>query len=175
MRIIAGEWRGRRLKIPRGRSVRPTADRVREAWMSAMGPSILGARVLDLFAGSGALGLETLSRGAGEVVFVECARGALNTLRSNIEQLQAGARCTVVQRDAMEFVAGLDEHAFDLAMADPPYDLALAGLLVERFAEKPFARELWVEHRTAQEIPDVSGLRQRVYGDTTLTTVVADA
>jgi len=75
----------------------------------------------------------------------------------------------------MKFVVELEAHAFDLAMADPPYDLALAALLVERFAEKPFARELWLEHRTAQEIPDVSGLRQRVYGDTTLTTVVADA
>ena len=175
MRIIAGEWRGRRLKAPSGRSVRPTADRVREAWMSAMGPSISGAHVLDLFAGSGALGLETLSRGAEEVVFVEHARGALKALRSNIEQLQAGVRCTVVQRDAMKFVAGLEEHAFDLAMADPPYDLVMAALLVERFAEKPFARELWLEHRTAQEMPDLSGLRQRVYGDTTLTTVVADA
>ncbi len=175
MRIIAGEWRGRRIKAPSGRRVRPTADRVREAWMSAMEPSISGARVLDLFAGSGALGLETLSRGAEEVVFVERARGALTILRSNIDQLQAGARCTVVRRDAMKFVVELEAHAFDLAMADPPYDLALAALLVERFAEKPFARELWLEHRTAQEIPDVSGLRQRVYGDTTLTTVVADA
>lgn len=175
MRIIAGQWRGRRLEAPSGRSVRPTADRVREAWMAAMEPSISGARVLDLFAGSGALGLETLSRGAEEVVFVERARGALTTLKSNIEHLQAGPRCTVVRRDAMKFVAGLEEHAFDLAVADPPYDLALAALLVERFAEKPFARELWLEHRTAQEMPDVSGLRQRVYGETTLTTVVADA
>ena len=98
MRIVAGEWRGRQIKAPSGQGVRPTADRVREAWMSAMGPSISGARVLDLFAGSGALGLEALSRGAEEVVFVERARGALSTLRSNIEQLQAGARCTVVQR-----------------------------------------------------------------------------
>jgi 16S rRNA (guanine966-N2)-methyltransferase len=173
MRIIAGEWRGRRLEAPGGRSVRPTSDRVREAWMSAMGPSISGARVLDLFAGSGALGLETLSRGAREVVFVERARGALKSLRSNIERLQAGARCTVVQRDAVKFVAGLEEHAFDLAMADPPYDLPVATLLVECFVERPFARELWVEHRTSQELPDVSGLRQRAYGDTTLTTVVA--
>ncbi len=132
MRIIAGEWRGRRLEAPSGRSVRPTADRVREAWMSAMGPSISGSRVLDLFAGSGALGLETLSRGAEEVVFVERARGALTTLKSNIEHLQAGARCTVVQRDAMRFVAGLEEHAFDLAMPDPPYALALAALRLER-------------------------------------------
>ncbi|GMR12921.1 MAG: 16S rRNA (guanine(966)-N(2))-methyltransferase RsmD [Gemmatimonadota bacterium] len=175
MRIIAGEWRGRRLKSPSGRSVRPTSDRVREAWMSAMAPSISGARVLDLFAGSGALGLETLSRGAEEVVFVERARGALTSLKSNIERLQASARCTVVAGDAMKFVAGLEAHAFDLAMADPPYDLAVAALLVERFAERPFARELWLEHRTAQEIPDVSGLRQRAYGDTTLTTVVANA
>ncbi len=175
MRIIAGEWRGRRLKTPGGRSVRPTSDRVREAWMSAMEPSISGARVLDLFAGSGALGLETLSRGAEQVVFVERSRGALKSLRSNIEQLQAGARCIVVQRDAMKFVAELKEHAFDLAMADPPYDLAVAALLVECFAEKPFARELWLEHRTAQELPDVPGLRQRAYGDTTLTTVVANA
>jgi 16S rRNA (guanine966-N2)-methyltransferase len=96
MRIIAGRWRGRRLKSVRGRGVRPTSDRVREAWMAAMGPSLEGARVLDLFAGSGALGLEALSRGAGEVVFVERARAALAVLRANVDLLGAHDECTVV-------------------------------------------------------------------------------
>lgn len=154
--------------------MRPTTDRVRESWMSAMAPSIAGARVLDLFAGSGALGLEALSRGAREVVFVERARGALDALRANVEQLQAGAQCRIVERDALKYVAGLGELEFDLALADPPYDRGMAAGLIGRFAEAPFARELWVEHRTAEELPEVAGLRQRAYGDTTLTTVVAD-
>ena len=81
MRIVAGRWGGRRLKVPKGRAVRPTTDRVREAWMSAAGPDLPDARVLALFAGSGALGLEGLSRGASEAVFVESARAALMALR----------------------------------------------------------------------------------------------
>ena len=111
--------------------------------MSAMAPSISGARVVDLFAGSGALGLETLSRGAKEVVFVENARRALIALKANVDHLQAGARYRIVERDAMRFVSGIAECAFDLALADPPYDLGVAALMVERFAENPFARELW--------------------------------
>ncbi|NJD20716.1 MAG: 16S rRNA (guanine(966)-N(2))-methyltransferase RsmD, partial [Gemmatimonadetes bacterium] len=83
MRIIAGRWKGHRLKPLKGRDVRPTTDRVREAWMSALGGRMDGLRVLDLFAGSGALGLETLSRGAEHVVFVERSRGSLRTLEAN--------------------------------------------------------------------------------------------
>jgi 16S rRNA (guanine966-N2)-methyltransferase len=171
MRIIAGRWRGHRLQTVRGREVRPTTDRVREAWMAAIGGEVEGARVLDLFAGSGALGLEALSRGASEVVFVERARNALVTLRANVERLGAEGECRVVAGDAMAFVRRLGEGAFDLVLADPPYDLGLARKLLELFAEKGFARELWVEHRKKEEMPPFPGLRQRRYGDTTITTL----
>ncbi len=106
MRIIAGRWRGHRIKAPRGRDVRPTTDRVREAWMSAIGGSVVGASVLDLFAGSGALGLEALSRGADRVVFVERARGALLALESNVVLLGAQEACRVGALGRASYVGG---------------------------------------------------------------------
>lgn len=171
MRIIAGRWKGRRLEAPAGRSTRPTADRVREAWMSALGERVQGARVLDLFAGSGALGLEALSRGAREVVLVERGSRALRALRNNLRILGAEEACAVVRRDALAYVATLEPGAFDLALADPPYGKGYAGELLERFHARPFAGELWVEHRSSEELPELPGLRHRRYGDTTLTTL----
>jgi len=168
VRIIAGEWRGRRIQTVKGRGVRPTTDRVRESWMAALGGAVQDARVVDLFAGSGALGLETLSRGALEVTFVEKARGALQALRGNVRLLGAEDRCRIIQGDAMAFARKLDPGAFDLALADPPYDLGFAGQLLALFSEKPFARALWVEHRSREILPPFPGLRQRRYGDTTL-------
>lgn len=174
MRIIAGRWRGHGLRAPKGRRVRPTTDRIREAWMGALGQRVVDARVLDLFAGSGALGLEALSRGAREVVFVEKAGSAIKILRGNVERLGAEEECRVVRGDAMKYVGGLREDAFDLALADPPYERGLAARLVARFHERPFARELWVEHRTSEVLPALPGLEHRRYGDTTLTITVAE-
>jgi len=168
MRIIAGRWKGRRLQPVKGRDVRPTTDRVRESWMAALGESLRDSRVLDLFAGSGALGLEALSRGARDVTFVERARGSLTTLAGNIRLLGAEELCTIVRGDAMAFARGLDADRFDLVLADPPYDKPFARELLCHFAEKPFAHALWVEHRSKEQIPSLPGLRQRRYGDTTL-------
>ncbi|MGM0669939.1 MAG: 16S rRNA (guanine(966)-N(2))-methyltransferase RsmD [Gemmatimonadota bacterium] len=174
MRIIAGQWRGRRLRPVRGKGVRPTTDRVRESWMAALGDEVADARVLDLFAGSGALGLEALSRGARNVTFVEKARGALTTLSENIFTLEARDRCTVIRGDAMAFARKLDPGSFDLALADPPYHEPYAYELLSLFAEKPFARTLWVEHCTREPMPDLADLRQRRYGDTTLSILTRD-
>src|SRR3712207_9262306 len=102
MRIVAGRWRGRRINAPAGDRVRPTADRVREAWMSIVQPRLPGAAVLDLFAGSGALGIEALSRGAASAVFVEKAAPALAALRANLDVL--GAQAEVERADARTFV-----------------------------------------------------------------------
>lgn len=168
MRIIAGRWRGRRLQPVKGRGVRPTTDRVRESWMAALGDALVDARVLDLFAGSGALGLEALSRGALEVTFVEKTRGALLTLRGNVEALGAADRSHIVRGDAMAFTRRLGPADFDLVLADPPYDSRFATQLLTQFANKPFAQAIWVEHRTKERIPSLPGLRQRRYGDTTL-------
>src|SRR5262245_8414832 len=99
MRIVAGRFRGRRLAVPKDARVRPAADRVREAWMSIVGPSLPDAQVADLYAGSGALGLEALSRGARSVDFVELAPGALAALRANIEALGVGEAVRVHRAD----------------------------------------------------------------------------
>jgi 16S rRNA (guanine966-N2)-methyltransferase len=175
LRIIAGRWRGRRLGPLRGRSVRPTTDRVREAWMSALGGTLDDLRVLDLFAGSGALGLEALSRGAREVVFVEKAASSLKVLAENIRLLGAEEQSRILKADAIKYERGLEPFAFDVALADPPYDEGHAATLLELFHERPFANELWVEHRTKEAVPAYEGLRQRRYGDTTLSTLIATA
>ena len=143
--------------------------------MSVVAPSLPGARVLDLFAGSGALGLEALSRGAEHATFVEQAPATLAVLRANLDVLGAGERATVVRADAVRYVAGLEPGAFDLAFADPPYGQGLARALVERFATTPFAGMLCVEHGRDDTLPDLPGARTRRYGDTQLTFIPAPA
>src|ERR1043166_1723694 len=165
MRIIAGRWRGRRIAAPADRLVRPTGDRVREAWMSIVHPNLPGARVLDLCAGSGALGLEALSRGAEVVDFVESAPRSLEVLRANIESLGAGPGNAIVHpTDALRFVQDLPGRDYDVAFADPPYDLGLAARLVERWLEGPFAEILGVEHRVNERLPGDG--ERRTYGST---------
>ena len=124
MRVIAGTWGGRRLQAPRGQSTRPTSDRVREALFSVLGGRVAGARVLDLYAGSGALGIEALSRGAGSAVFVDTAPAALRAIRANLEAL--GADADVRRADALRFLGGAsaDARQYDLVFLDPPYRLA---------------------------------------------------
>lgn len=121
MRVVAGELRGRLFEGPPGRDTRPTTDKVREATFNALGSLDLvrDATVADLFAGSGGLGIEALSRGAAHVTFVERDRAALRVLRDNLRTLQLDARSKVVPGDAVVMVAGLD---VDLVLADPPYE-----------------------------------------------------
>lgn len=171
MRIIAGKWKSRRIAPVPGRSVRPTTDRVREAWMSILAGRIEGASALDLFAGSGALGLEALSRGAAHVTFVERSHRAARVLERNIRALGAGPDATVIRGDAMAHLRGLEPFAYDLALADPPYDRGYTSQLVARYGAGPFARELWVEHRAAEPFPPDAVAEQRRYGDTALTRV----
>lgn len=174
MRIIAGRWKGHGLKTLRGRDVRPTTDRVREAWMSALGARVHDARVVDLFAGSGALGLEALSRGAESVVSVERSRRALSVIEANVERLGAGDEVRIVADDVFRFLGRLEEP-FDLALADPPYGTGAAARLVELFVEKPFAKELWLEHPFRESLPLPESARTRRYGDTALTVLEAAA
>jgi len=141
--------------------------------MSMLSPRLPGARVVDLFAGSGALGLEALSRGAALAVFVECSGPALKVLKENARKLEAGERVRFRPLDAHAFLERLPPLAFDVALADPPYDRGHAARLLERFHREPFARELWVEHGTRESLPDLPGLRHRRYGDTTLTHIEA--
>jgi 16S rRNA (guanine966-N2)-methyltransferase len=166
LRIVAGQFRGRRLVVPKDPRVRPTADRVREAWMSILGGSLEGARVLDLYAGSGALGLEALSRGAESATFVELNPPSLEALRANLAALDVEDLVTVHRGDAYRFAEKLHPDAFDLAFADPPYTHDAAARLVALFRRTPFARILSVEHAADQA---VEGDETRRYGDTALT------
>ncbi len=174
MRIISGKWRGRRLAPVPGGGVRPTADRVREAWMSILSSRIPEASVVDLFAGSGAMGLEALSRGAAHVTFVEKSRKTIRVLERNIGLLGVdGAATTVVNGDALTHIRRLGSLRYDLAFADPPYDHGFVHGLLSCYRRNAFARELWIEHRKGELPPRNMGARQRRYGDTVLTVVTA--
>jgi 16S rRNA (guanine966-N2)-methyltransferase len=142
MRIVAGEWRGRRVEAPKGTSTRPTSDRVREALFSSLtsllGPGLGGVVVLDAFAGSGALGLEALSRGASAAVFVESDRAALKALDTNVRVLGAGSRARICAGDAFVSAArgATPGGPFGLILLDPPYriDTARVRQLLEELA-----------------------------------------
>jgi 16S rRNA (guanine966-N2)-methyltransferase len=170
IRIIAGEFKGRRLQTPKTDTVRPTADRVREAWFSILQRPVRGARVLDLFAGSGALGLEALSRGATTADFVERHRLALATLKANIKTLKVDDRAAVHTADALRFAEHLHPGQYDVAFADPPYAGEHAARLVALFRVNPFARIISIEHPADQPIP---GDDTRRYGDTAVTFIYA--
>lgn len=131
-RIIGGEWRSRRLPVPAGAEVRPTPDRVRETVFNWLAPVIEGARCLDLYAGSGALGLEALSRGAARVVFVDRAPQVCRQLRSNLDLLGC-ARAEVLCMDAMSCLAGR-VSPYDVVFVDPPYRQGLLDPLLSRLA-----------------------------------------
>lgn len=122
--------------------------------------------MLDLFAGSGALGLEALSRGARPVTFVENDRRALAVLRKNVDVLGVADRVTVRKANAMTFIEAADPRAFDVVFADPPYRTDSAGRLVELFRARPFAAILGVEHAAATAVP---GDDTRTYGDVAIT------
>jgi 16S rRNA (guanine966-N2)-methyltransferase len=173
LRIVAGQWRGRRFKVPVD-GVRPTADKVREAWMSIIQQKIPDARVLDLCAGSGALGLEALSRGAMHCDFVEKDPKVVRTLQDNIALLGGTDRATVHKSDAVRFVEELtgEMPAFDLAFADPPYRQGIAEALATRWLATPFATIFGVEHESFITLPSPETgppPDRRVYGETALT------
>jgi 16S rRNA (guanine966-N2)-methyltransferase len=173
MRIIAGQWGGRTIAAPPGTRTRPTGDRVREAWLGALQFDLPGSRVLDLFAGSGALGLEALSRGAARATFVERAAPALRTLHANISALGAADSVEVVRGDALEYARRLEADTFDIAFADPPYAGGAAAALVGIFEACHFATVLTIEHAAGETLPALPGVRTRVYGDTAITTYSA--
>ena len=174
MRIIAGSLKGRRLAPVKGR-IRPTGAKVREAVFAILGDTVLEARVLDLFAGTGALGIEALSRGAAEAVFVEDNPEALKVLRRNLEELDLKDRTSVLPVSVRQALKKLAVHGadFHLAFLDPPYggekainalkDLAAAAIL---------APEAWVvaEHSRRDQLPEAAGgltrRELRRYGDT---------
>jgi 16S rRNA (guanine966-N2)-methyltransferase len=177
MRIIAGLAKGRRLLAPRDGGTRPMTDRAREGLFSSLGGRVAEARVLDLYAGTGSLGLEALSRGARSAVFVERGRAALTALRANVAAAGLGGR--VVAGDVGEYL-GRAEGPFDLVFVDPPYALPLGsveqvlGGLVRLLAEDGTA----VLHRRAGEgltpPPGLGVADRRRYGDSEITRLVKE-
>jgi 16S rRNA (guanine966-N2)-methyltransferase len=173
MRIVAGEYGGRRLTAPKGTSTRPTADRVREALFSSLGDSVAGARVLDLFAGSGALGLEALSRGAVHATFVDSDARAIAAVRANLSALAIGAeRAEAHRRGHAAFLrtARGAGRQYDLVLLDPPYRLA-AGLgreLTQELADllATGARVVAESDRRAPLALQLPLTTERRYGDT---------
>lgn len=125
VRIIAGQWRGTRLAVPERPGLRPTSDRVRETLFNWLMPILPGARVLDLFAGSGALGLEAASRGAASVQLVEADRGLADALQGAVQRLQALTQVQVRCGDALAFLREAGESSFDIVFVDPPFAAAL--------------------------------------------------
>jgi 16S rRNA (guanine(966)-N(2))-methyltransferase RsmD len=179
VRVIAGALGGRRLVAPRGRATRPTSDRVREATFSALG-DVSDAVVLDLYAGTGALGIEALSRGAQRAVFVDNARAALTALRENIDTLGLAEVTQVLAQSVERAAAEVGKHGpFDLVLLDPPYSACgdipkvMATLLRTR-ALAPSARVV-VEHASRDAAPACEGferLSTKTYGDTAISTYV---
>lgn len=178
MRIITGEWRGRKLTAPKGDSTRPTADRTRETLFSMLTSRLgtfEGLSVLDLFAGSGALGLEALSRGAAHCLFVEQEADAVKAIRSNIEALDARSRAQVQQGSVMRLGPAKVPH--DLILLDPPYETGAGQVALDRMARLGWiGPATWValETRKNEDIA-VKGLQteaERVVGKAKITLLV---
>jgi 16S rRNA (guanine966-N2)-methyltransferase len=173
MRVISGAVRGRRLKAPPGRLARPTADRVKEAVFNLLGGAWEGARVLDLFAGSGALGIEALSRGAAHCTFVDGDRLCAAVIRENLQLCGLVEKAAVVRGSALRFLQRRPKGVFDVIFADPPYQKGLASdcfkVLDRRRCLGNHGRFV-VEHSRREAIPSEGDvlrlLDRRGYGDT---------
>ena len=171
MRIVGGTFAGRDLTSPNDFRVRPTAEHVRAALLDALRADVPNARVLDLFAGTGALGLEALSRGAARADFVEFRPASLHALRANVAALRVRDRTRIFKRDALPFAAALAAASYDLAFVDPPYDSRMLDRVLESWRVRPFARVLIAEHARTHALPaaDARSTEQRTqlaFGDT---------
>lgn len=175
MRVIAGVARGRPLKAPKGRGTRPTSDRVREALFNVLAARVPGARVLDGFAGTGALGIEALSRGARAAVFVEQNPAVAGLIRENLRSTGLGESAGVVVQDVSRTASLEPLGPFDLVFLDPPYDKGWAARLLQAFSRSALLAPeglLILEHSrreaALEQAPGLERVRQLIYGDTVL-------
>lgn len=164
---MGGKFKGRDLTSPNDFRVRPTAEGVRTWLLDRLAADVRGARVLDLFAGTGALGLEAMSRGARSADFVETRPSSLHALKANIALLRLLKQTRVFKRDALPFAGALSEGSYDIAFVDPPYNSKMLDRVIDSWREKRFSRILAVEHATAHELP--KGNVRQSFDDTSVT------
>jgi 16S rRNA (guanine966-N2)-methyltransferase len=167
VRIVGGKFAGRDLASPQDFRVRPTAETVRAGMLDMVAADVRDARVLDLFAGTGALGLEAISRGAKSADFVEFRPDSLHALRANIAALRLLRSTRIFKRDAIPFAGGLTEGSYDVAFADPPYGSRQLDRIVESWRASRFSRVLAVEHARTHVLPRGAG--QRAFDETVVT------
>ena len=167
MRIIAGKFKGRDLAPLLDAHVRPTAEHVRGAMLDLLAADLKNASILELFAGTGALGLEAISRGARRCDFVETRPSSLHSLGANIGLLRLKKRTRVFKKDAVPFAAQLNEGAYDLVFADPPYGSRMLDHIVKSWHERKFSRVLAVEHERGHVLP--AGEERREFDDSAIT------
>ena len=168
MRIVAGKFAGRALTSPNDFRVRPTAEHVRAAMLDLVKSELKDARVLDLFAGTGAIGIEAISRGAKSCDFVEIRPASLHALKANIAVFRGVRDQTrIFKRDAIPYAAMLGEHSYDIAFADPPYESKQLDLVIKSWMEKKFSPILVVEHAATHALP--AGAVRRQFEDTVVT------
>ena len=178
MRVIAGKYKGRKLNSPDNYDIRPTSDKAKEACFSILTPVIYGSRVLDLFAGTGSLGIEALSRGAESCCFADSSRAALNLIKSNLEHCGVEEETKVLAGDYRKIITNLSARIedglmekFDIILLDPPYGKGLLEDALEMISENEILAEEGViiaEHRKEEELPDTIGRlneeKERRYG-----------
>jgi 16S rRNA (guanine(966)-N(2))-methyltransferase RsmD len=181
MRIVAGEFRGRKLLTPKDSQIRPTSDKVREAIFNIIASRVPGASVLDLFAGTGALGLEALSRGAARAVFVDRSPEAIRLIRANVELCRARDRARIVQGAVSPVVQRLvsQEETFHLIFMDPPYGKGYIEETLLQLDKVEYAQALIVaEHHIKDLLPQRMGewlrTQERRYGDTAISFFMKD-
>lgn len=170
MRIVGGKYAGKNLASPSDFRVRPTAEHVRAALLDLLAPDVQHARVLDLFAGTGALGLEAISRGAARCDFVETRPASLVALKANVARLKLKERTRIFKKDALPFAAELREHAYDVAFCDPPYESRMLDRVIDHWNARAFAPILAVEHARVHRLPP--GKWYREFDETAITVYV---
>jgi 16S rRNA (guanine966-N2)-methyltransferase len=166
MRIVGGKYAGRTLTSPNDFRVRPTAEHVRVGLISMLHADLEKARILDLFAGTGALGLEAISRGARYADFVETGPSSLHALKANIAALRLREKTRVFKKDALPFAAALEEDRYDITFVDPPYHSRMLDRIIDTWKERRFSRILACEHATDHPLP--KGFDKRIFEDSSV-------
>lgn len=167
MRIVGGKFADRKLTSPNDARVRPTAEHVRVGLLKMLARDIEGARILDLFAGTGALGLEAISRGARYADFVEDRPSSLHALKANIAALRLREKTRVFKKDALPWAGALPPDRYDIAFVDPPYGSKMLDRVIDTWHANKFSRILAVEHAVTHELP--KGYDKRIFDDSAVT------